>query len=185
MSDAPFPTLTEFVSGPIAEVQKVAPATMLYAPGGTRRSAVFAGIQPWSMDHSRWARGLFIEKIDLIFQHGVRHLLAPAITPNNVQEVHTARHKLYTLADWILAGEESLQDYAHKGWRVRMIGGENVPELQAATARLQSQTAQHAAHTLWWLIIPDYYTFWDKLLAAVRNDAKVDSRDAIVRTIFG
>ena len=41
MSDLKIPTLEEFLDAPLADVAKVAPATLIYGAGGTRRRAVF------------------------------------------------------------------------------------------------------------------------------------------------
>lgn len=35
------PTLEEFLAAPTAEIANVAPATMIYGVGGTRRHAIF------------------------------------------------------------------------------------------------------------------------------------------------
>ncbi|MEZ4659294.1 MAG: hypothetical protein R2911_17160 [Caldilineaceae bacterium] len=184
MNETTIPLLDEFVAGPVENIRQVAPETMVYAPGGTRRSAVFSKIEPWSEKHMVWARTSLIHNIDLIFQHGVRHILAPAVTPTNVQEAHQHRHKLYAMADWVLAGEESLQYYARNGWRVRMVGGENIAELQAAARRLVDNTAQRAEHTLWWLIMPEHNTFWNMLLSSAHR-TPFNIREEIVQAIFG
>ncbi|MCB9150456.1 MAG: hypothetical protein H6641_17010 [Caldilineaceae bacterium] len=184
MNEELFPTRAEFIAGPLAEVQKVAPTTMIYAPGGTRRSAVFAGIEPWSEQYMRWARQSTFDAFELIFRQGIRHIITTAISPGNTQESNRYSEKLYAMADWILAGEESLTQYSQNGWRARILGGGHIPELRATAQRLCEQTNPQAKRTIWWTVEPNHDAFWQHLLTAAATN-RLRTREDAVRALYG
>lgn len=177
-------TQTAFLAAPMAEVARAAPAAMVYSPGGTRRQAAFAGISPWSDDYFRWARQTTIGDFHLIFTHGVRHLFSPTLTPGNFQEVNAHRHKLLQWVDWGVAGDDALRDYAQHGWRVRLLGGESVPELQATAARLEAETRTNSPHTLWWTVVPDPEAIWRALLQTA-HESQATTRADLIRAHYG
>lgn len=179
MKEEQIPLLEDFLASPIESVREIAPQTLIYAPGGTRRSAALAGIEPWSREYVRWAHASSLEAFDLIFRHGVRHLISTAVSPGNAEESNRHSDKLYEMADWVLASEESIAQYAQKGWRVRILGGGNVAELEVTAKRLCEQTSNKSEHTLWWTVEPDHDTFWHKLLLAARKDALHSKAEAI------
>lgn len=180
MSIAPVPTLKEFLAAPIEEVAKVAPATMIYAPGGTRRQAVFEGIEPWSDDYMQWIRPHFFRCGELIFHCGVTHLIMPFITPGNLQEVNRYRNQLLEKAKWALGGLESQADYKRLGWRVRLLGSESLPELKVVAEYLVENTPSKSEHTLYWLAVPDIDSPWQELLAAVAQSQAKTRAEAIL-----
>jgi len=184
MSIAHYPTLEEFLAAPWSEVAKVAPNTMIYAPGGTRRSAVLQGIEPWSDEYVQWARIHSMQSIDLIFQHGIRYLLTPALTPGNLLEVNQYRDQIFQRVDWVLAGPESLADYAERGWRVRLIGDIHLPELQKTAQKLIDNTPAHADHLLCWTVVTETETPWQRLLMLIKETGAETVLQAI-RTLYG
>jgi len=169
MSSATVPSLEEFLLTPIQEIAKVAPTTMVYAPGGTRRQAVFTGIEPWSDHYVEWGRERILEQIDLIFRHGVRNLIVIAFTPGNIKETDRYRSQLFERAKWVFGGAESLAKYTRSGWRVRLLGAESVPELKSTAAHLRTATLAQSEHTLYWSVVPDAESPWQELLAAARR----------------
>ncbi len=184
MSVAHYPNLAEFLAAPLADVAKVAPTTMIYAPGGTRRSAVLQGIEPWSDEYIQWARAHSIQSIDLILQHGIRYLLTPALTPGNLLEVNQYRDQIFQRMDWVLAGPESLADYAERGWRVRLIGDIHLPELQKTAQKLVDNTPRHAKHLLCWTVVTQSETPWQRLLMLIKETGAETVLQAI-RTLYG
>lgn len=178
------PTLVEFLSTPIEEVARVAPATMIYGVGGTRRSAVMAGISSESDEYMRWSRERMIECLDILFRHGVHHIFTPGLLPSNFNEVGRYRERLIEWVDWGLAGPEALADYERLGWRVRLIGAEGVPELNVTTERLRQATPQQRGHTLWWHVTADAELPWRSLLAAV-HESQARTREEAIRAFYG
>ena len=184
MSVESAPSLAEFLGAPLAEIAKVAPATMVYGVGGTRRQAAFAGIEPWSNQFAQWARTGSLRSIDLIFRHGVRNLFLIAFSPGNFREIHNQREQMMEKLHWFLAGPEATADYARFGWRVRLLGTESVPELKMTAEHLCKVTPVQSRHTLYWTVVPNEESPWEQLLAATqRSQAK--TRTEAVLALYG
>jgi hypothetical protein len=184
MSARPIPTLAEFLAAPIEEVARVAPQTAVYAAGGTRRRAVLEGIEPWSDAFLHWARQRLLSRIDMLFRHGIRNLFITTFTPENFREVNRYQAQMMQRLDWFVAGPETLADYKHFGWRVRLFGTEGVPELGPTADSLRRNTPATAPHTLYWMVVPDEESPWQQLLAAAHR-AKAQTRAEVMRALYG
>jgi hypothetical protein len=184
MNSTPAPSLAEFLAAPVEEVVKVAPATVVYGVGGTRRHAVFEGIEPWSDKYVSWARACTISRADMIFRHGVRNLLVIAFTPDNFREADRYREKLFERAMWVIAGAESLADYTRLGWRVRLLGTESVPELSKTAEDLSKFTPAQSPQTLYWSFVKGADDPWQQMLAAVCH-AQAKTRAEAIRALYG
>jgi len=169
---------------PVAEVAKVAPATMVYGVGGTRRQATFEGIEPWSDAYVRWARMGTIRQAELIFRHGVRNLLLIALTPGNFKEVSRYQDQLLDRAKWVIAGDESLADYVRLGWRVRLLGAENVSELRPTADLLRKATPGQSVATLYWSVVCHEESPWQQLLNT-RLCSQTRTRAEIIHALYG
>jgi hypothetical protein len=178
------PSLEAFLALSSAEVAKVAPATLVYAAGGTRRRAVFEGIEPWSDDFARWARERILSRIALIFRHGVRNLLVSVFTPDNFREVNRYRAQVFKNIHWFLTGSETSADYAREGWRVRLLGAESVPDLRATADYLRTVTPVQSAHTLYWTVTPDADSPWQQLFAATHG-VQISTRAEAILALYG
>ncbi|MFN8493245.1 MAG: hypothetical protein U0350_36950 [Caldilineaceae bacterium] len=183
MTAQSIPSLEEFLAAPVEEIAKVAPTTMVYAPGGTRRQAVFQGIEPWSDDYVAWARRRTLEQVELIFQHGVTNLIVIAFTPGNLKEVDRYRAQLFERAKWVIAGPESLAQYTEARWRVRFLGTDSVPELRETANKLKRETLTASKHTLYWHGAPDSESPWQELLAALCQK-QVKTRSEAVQLLY-
>lgn len=178
------PTLEEFLTAPIDEIANIAPATMIYGVGGTRRHAIFEGIEPWSDEYIRWARESTIKSADLIFRHGVQNLLMVALIPSNFKEMNRYQERLFSKTHWVMAGTEALADYARLGWRVRLLGAEQVPELQTTAEILCQATPAQSTRTFYWSVVTDKEGPWRELLtAAQRSQAK--TRLELMHALYG
>lgn len=179
------PSLSEFLVAPLSEVVQAAPMTMVYAPGGTRRSAFLQGIEPWSEEYMNWARTKSIASFDLLFQHGVRCLLTPALTPGNLREMNRYSDQIFPRIDWVLAGAESLKAYAERGWRVRLIGDVQHPALQKTVATLARHSpTDPTAPLLCWTVVAEATSPWQQLLAASKLGGVETAADAI-QALYG
>lgn len=174
----------DFLAAPIAEVAQVAPRTMVYTMGGTRRSAALAGIVPESDAYIRWTREQLVAGLDLLFRYGVEHVFVAAITPDNFQETGAYRKRLIGFTDWALAGEEALADYGRFGWRVRLLGSEHIPELKPTADRLRQETPAQSRHTLWCLAIPHEDAPWQTIVAAAQSSG-AQTRETLIEAIYG
>lgn len=184
MNTDSIPSLQEFLAAPIAEVAKVAPATVVYGVGGTRRHAAFEDIEPWSDHYVQWARASPVSRAELLFRHAIRNLIVIALTPGNLKEVDRYRAQLFDRAKWVIAGNEALADYQRLGWRVRLLGVEHVPELTATAALLQEATAAQSTHTFYWSVVPDGESPWQQVLDAVHR-SQARTRSEAVRALYG
>ncbi len=185
MTNTAPPTLEEFLKAPVSEIAPVAPATLIFAAGGTRRSAAFAGISPEGDEFAKWSRVEMITCFDMIFRHGVQNIISHAIIPSQYKEVTGGyRQALTRWTDWGLSGPEALADYARLGWRVRLLGTEKLPDLQTTAARLIEETASPPAPTLWYTVTPSETSAWELILeAAHRTQAK--TQQEAIRALYG
>lgn len=178
------PRLEDFLQAPIQQVAAVAPTTMILAPGGTRREAVLAGISPQSEQYARWSREQMIRCADMLFRLGVQNLFVIALRSSTLAEVSSFRERIVGWAAECMAGPDALEDYTHRGWRVRLAGAETVPELRPVAEKLRAATPPHWRHTLWHYVsnTPDEY--WSSLLTiAQRTGAR--TRSELVRAFYG
>jgi hypothetical protein len=172
--------LETFLNSTITDMASIVPATVVYTMGGTRRAAVIAGIKPESDDYIKWTRKKMVEGVELLFRYGVQHVFVMAITPDNYQESGAYRQKLFEFTDWGIAGPEAMADYGRFGWRVRLLGSEDIPELRPTAERLLQQTAQQSKHTLWCLTVPDEDAPWRQIL-----QTNAQTRQEAVQTLYG
>jgi hypothetical protein len=178
------PTLAEFLAAPIAQVAAVAPETIVYAQGGTRRAAALAGISTTDDAYARWSQDRMVESIALLFRYGVRNIFTIAAAPSQFAEVGPYRERLTTWIAHGLAGTAALERWRSLGWRVRLVGVEDVPELHAAAAALAAQPAPAAAPTVWWYISASEGAFWPRVLAAAREHA-ISTQAELITALYG
>lgn len=174
------PTLDAFIAAPAVEAARVAPLTMILAAGGTRRAAVLAG-KGTGDEYVQYSLQRMLATVDLIFGDGVSHVLTYAILPSQFAETTPGyRDKLIEWVNWGLAGEWILRQYSRRGWRVRLLGTEEIPALQPAAQRLQAKTAAESKHTIWWHIIPDPESPWRAVFRAIHASGAQNREEAIV-----
>ncbi len=165
------PTWEQFAAAPDDVVAQVAPATAVFSAGGSRRAAVLAGISPQSNAYVQWARQQNLATFALLFRHGVRHVIAAAITQNQLNETTPVyRERLLQWTEWGMSGPEALADYARLGWKVRLLGTESLPELQTCARRLATETVPQSDKTVWWFVAPDPESHWRHLLKVAQSN---------------
>lgn len=179
-----YPTLDEFLAASEEEVAKVAPVSMSYGAGGTRRAGVFAGIEPWSNEFMIWAHQQMLDSQALIFRYGIQHLFSPLIIPNNLKEVHHYRDQLFRQVEPVLTRPEAIAQYQALGIRVRILGGEQVPEVQKTAEKLDALTGSNGNQTLYWTVVLDPEEQWTQLFSTV-SLANVRTRAQAIRAIYG
>lgn len=179
-----FPNLAEFLVAPVEQVAKAVPTTIIFAPGGTRRSAVLAGIPPHSEDYARWSRERMIECTRLFFHLGARHLFVSLLRPAQLAEVGRYRERVLDWLAWGLAGPDAMADYQRLGWRARLIGAEDIPALHAAAQQLQEATPARWTHTVWWYVSATPDAYWMALLEAAHR-ARAHTQAEAIRALYG
>lgn len=183
MDKRDIPSLKAFLAGPIDAVHTVAPPTVVYTPGGTRRQAVLSGMAPHGSAYARWAREQTCAACELLFAHGVRHVVLAATWPRQWMEIGPYRETLNAMLGEAVSGPEAMADYARIGCRVRLVG-RNVPEsLRAAQERLE-QTERHGPdRTIWWSLTT---TMGEHLTWIMEAGARgVRTRQALVADLYG
>jgi len=179
------PSFSEFLAAAEPDIAHLAPQSMIFAAGATRRSAVLADVTPSGDQYAQWAFNQMISCFGLFFGHGVRHIITHAITPKQYNETTKGyREKLIAWADWVLAGPEALDGYQRRGWRVRLLGAENIPELEPAADRLRQNPSPTEAPTMWLTVTPDESAPWTSILEAVHRSGAKTQGEAI-RALYG
>ncbi len=178
------PTLAEFLAAPVAQVAAVAPSTIVYAQGGTRRAAALAGITTTGDAYARWSQDRMVDSVSLLFRYGIRNVFTIAAAPSQFAEVGPYRERL---TNWIahgLAGDESVARWHNLGWRVRLIGVEDVPELHAAAATLAAHPAPAHAPTIWWFVNAVQGSFWPRLLN-IAHERRLTTQEDLIEALYG
>lgn len=179
------PSFDEFLNLPAEEMAHLAPKTLIFAAGGTRRSAALAGVSTTGNEYASWAYGQMIECFALFFRHGVKHIITHAIIPNQYNETTGKyREKLFDWVDWVLAGPDQVQDYQRRGWKVRLLGAENIPQVAHVAQRLREIQAAEDAPTLYFTITTSEDALWESMLTSVVNSGAKTQADAI-RAYYG
>ncbi|HWQ12743.1 MAG TPA: hypothetical protein VNL77_08085 [Roseiflexaceae bacterium] len=176
------PSLEAFLAAPLDDVRAVAPATAIYAVGGTRRQAVLAGIAADGDDYPRFSFERLLDSLSTLFRCGVRHAIVTILQSPQMAEVGRYRERLM---HWLAEGtssREALAAYRARGWRVRLIGGEAVPALDAAAATLRESTP-HGQATVWYYTSVDPQDHWRHILAAGAEGARTQAE--VIRAICG
>lgn len=178
------PAWETFRTASRSQIEAVAPSSVVLAVGGSRRAAALAGFAPHSGGYARFSRERMMAQIELLFAFGVRHIFTAAIRPGQLAETGPYRKQILQWADEGLAGDAALADYARLGWRVRLLGIEDVPELQATAARLIAATPEAFTQTVWWTVSSTTATPWEHLLAATSRTGARTQAEAI-RALYG
>jgi hypothetical protein len=181
---ADVPSLEAFLTAPIDEVARIAPRSLIFAVGGSRRAAALAGVDPLGDGYASYSRGRMMAALDRIFSLGVQYIFTPAIRPGQLAEVGRYRARLLAWADEGLAGTDALMEYAQRRWRVRLLGTDDVPELQEAAARLVAATPTTWQRTVWWYVNVTSESPWTHILSAVQRAEAYTWADA-VRALYG
>lgn len=179
------PDRDSFVSGPRSAVCAVAPATVIYTPGGTRRAAARAGIDPSSEGYPEITRRQMLGALGTLFSCGVSHAFTGMLRAHRHQSEDTwyREHMYQWLADG-LASDDALADFRALGWRVRMVGGASIPELAAIAARLEAHaTPEHYDHTVWFFVDPTPDAAWRAVIDAAQAGAT--SQADVIRFLYG
>lgn len=181
----PRPSLAEFLLAPVEEIRKVAPTTMILGTGGTRRRAVLEGFSPQSEAYAQWTWGQMMACYELIFDHGVQHLVASMFVSSHNDEITPGyRENMVGWTTWAIAGKEALERYARLGWRARLIGEESWPELAPAAAKLREVTSGHPGPTLWYSVASRSQLTWQSMLeVAVKK--QITDRSQLVAALYG
>jgi len=149
------PSLEEFLAAPSEQVAQVAPASMLYWVGGSRRSAALAGKA--TREYASWTIKKLIQAVDLIFSHGVQHIFMPVLSSKNfAEDTPGYRENLWYWLTQVLAGTKTAAHIQGQGRRVRFLYEEHIPQLQTANERLRTaEPLSKDTPALWIIAVPE------------------------------
>lgn len=185
-ADNPDQSLEAFLAASPADVAAVAPPSMIYSVSGTRRGAALAGKMKQGLEYMEWSRQRMMECLDLIFAHGVRHIIMPVITPSQFREATPSyREHLWAWLDHGLAGPQAVSDYAARDWRVRLPFYQALPRLSQAGERLAQETAAESDMNLWTFVAPQHNFLWEQALARLAQNPPVHAAPDAIRLLFG
>jgi hypothetical protein len=175
-------SLDDFMRAPLDEVRAVAPRTVLYAVGGTRRQAVLAGLSPDGEEYPRFSAARMYECLERLFDYGVQHVIATVLQSPQLAEVGRYRERVMAWLEDGLAGDEALAVYRERGWRARLLGGDTAPELDGLRRTLRESTPAGRA-TLWYYVslTPDEH--WHTILQAAASGARTQAE--VVAAVAG
>src|SRR5262245_60227002 len=114
------PTQAEFLAAPIKAVSTVAPRSMVYAPGGTRRSAAFDGIEPWSAEYIALGQLSIVACLDIIFSYGVEHVFTPMLMMGHTNEVEDIEQQLILPLARYVTDPRLIGLFQERGWRLKI-----------------------------------------------------------------
>jgi hypothetical protein len=171
------------ISLPRERLAAWSPQTVVWAPGGTRRHAIAAGV-PLDNSYIDWAWEQHMRCIELFFALGVQTLFAPILGPPQVREVGDYRERVFATL-WRIADPPSMEIYRRLGIRVRAYGQQRIPGLSDVVTQLESETAELGPRTLWHTMIVEREDepFTDALQAA--RQAGATTLDESVRAFYG
>jgi hypothetical protein len=174
------PTFEAFLALQTEQIASLAPETMIFAAGGTRRRAVLAGIDPTSDEYPRWSFGQMVTCFNLFFSHGVRHIITHAIVPTQYQEITKGyRENLLKWVEWNLSNPAALAEFRQRRWRVLLIGAEHLPEFQPLAETLRQNSASIDGPTIWMAVTPATTSPWNAMLAAIHRSGARTQAEAI------
>lgn len=183
MTQSAPPDRAAFLDAPDAEVGAIAPSTVVYAAGGTRRVAAKEGI---SLDEAyiQYTRAQLVDNLELFFRLGVRHVIVPCLGPRQLREAAPYGERIIEWCIQALTGPEMLADYRRRGWRARLIVPSPHPALQEAAALLERELDDPTQPTAWYYLVADDSDPWTDLFAAVQRSG-ARSYDAALRALYG
>lgn len=178
-------SLPEFLTLPIDTVRSISPSTMILTTGGTRRSAVMHGVSSRGSEYARWTLSRMIECFEMIFSHGVDHLITTALAATNFREQTPGfRDKIveWTLAT--IAGTDMFNVYKDNNWRVRAIGAKNWSGLEMLDHHLREATVSCSGPTIWYVFSTGSEDCWRDTIEASRG-TDVVTREDVVHSLLG
>lgn len=179
----PRPSLAAFLAAPAATLRAVAPTTVMYTPGGTRRAAVMAGIDIRSEDYQPWTLGHMWRSVEVFAQAGVQHLVVNVAWPGQFAET-TPKYR-ERLFDWIadgLGGKLALSHYEQLELAPRLLHADD-EALAPLRGCLDGTQRTAAGMRVWWYVCPDHNLPWRALARA--GAAGASTQATIVRAICG
>ncbi len=166
------------------QIRAIAPETVIYAPGGTRRQAALAGIDPHSDQYVNWLRAQMLASMDALCSVNVKHVFQGLLRSTHFAERSAYRERLFKWGEWFLTGPEAIEDWQRRGWRVRLTGVEDIPEMQAVAETLEAITPPHADFTIWFYMYASLDSQWTTIFKTLQH-LDHPTREALIQATYG
>jgi hypothetical protein len=177
------PDLTAFLTAPEESVVAAAPASAVFAGGGTRRAAALADIA-MGHDYARWSQAHMFDACALFFRLGVRHLFIPLVRPTNMAETGVFREHMGEWLQWGLTGLEAQAIFQAHPWRVRLIfAGDPPPYIRAIQHQLDEWTGAAEGPRLFFTVTTSVAELWEWHRRMFLQG--VATLDAAIRFLYG
>ncbi|MFD3164015.1 hypothetical protein [Herpetosiphon sp. NSE202] len=179
------PTLADFLQAPLEAIQQIAPATMIFSSGGSRRKAALATMPAQGEAYARWSHGQLLTCLELFFCHGIKHLFLPMLLPNQFQETTpNYREHIEHWVAWGAASPAMREYYRERNWRVRLLDTQPSPIIAEAAQSLHQPDDTSEQPTLWWFIVRDSEDPWQAIFQAAHQTA-FKTRIQAIEAIYG
>lgn len=174
----------EFLTAPIELVRSLVPATVVLGIGGTRRAASLAGIDPNSDAYAAWIWHQQTQFLAHVSHLGFKHICLTAIRPSQLGETGRYRERLLDWATTSFIGPDALADYAQQQWRIRLVGGQDIPELHhIATTLINAATPAAWTSTIWFHVFTTTDAPLRWIIGAAQQGAQTPAE--VTQAIYG
>lgn len=171
-------TVDDFLKAPVAEVAGYAPASIVYAPSGTRRGAALAGVPLQGAQFAHWMHQGMVNACDILFTHGVRNIFTLAIGSGQFDETGDYPDQMVDWLEWGLTDPKILAEYDALGWRVRLLT-DDAPRLRRIADQLHAHELQRHTKTLWYTVATTAESPWGWIIQAIVRSGARSRRDAV------
>ncbi|MCP4363394.1 MAG: hypothetical protein GY796_35790 [Chloroflexi bacterium] len=175
-------TIEEFLQASPEEVAKIAPQTVMWGAGGTRRDIVLNNISLEDIPQmALFSMNRLADTAEILFKLGVRNILV--ITVHSRQLVEKGKYRDYIIKGTKYAiGECLYPHYKRLNCRAHLVGHKEVPELTDIAAELEAKTADNGQNNIWWLASVSYESVWEKTIAAAQG---AKNQAEVIRNYYG
>lgn len=179
------PLFSDFLSFSNDDIAPNVPETLIYSVSGTRRSAALAGISPNGEEYAVWSRKEMLKCVQILFDHGVKNVLMPILTPSQFNEsTRNYSEHLWRWIDWGLASEGAIDEFNRRGWYVNIPFADFMPELAFAKKRL-AQLPSEDRPRLWVFVIPSHNAMMEWMLKMVQANPSMSDSEDVIRLLYG
>lgn len=180
------PSFAEFNSLPISEIVHLVPETVVYNTSGSRRSAALAGVSPEGDEYVTWNRKGMMSRLKMLFDHGVKHILKPAVTPSMFSEkTENYSEHLWHWIDREFSSDENIAEMINLGWNVRIIFSELMPNLKNAHVKLAQIEYREDQPSLWIIVNPKHNQFNEWMLQKIQQHGPIANSKEAIELLYG
>ena len=181
-----FPSFEEFNALPKSHISAHVPETVIYNVSGSRRAAALIGKPTAGDGYLIWSHRQMIRCLKILFDHGVKNVLMPAVTPGLFKETtENYREHLWRWIDWGFASDETLAEFQELNWNVRIIFSEFIPELGHTHERLNQIEMKEGRPNLWVSVASSHNQMMEWMLQKIQLHGPVANTTDAIKLLYG